>query len=235
MPSVALIGPDGAGKTTVTRMLLDSGVAPFKYLYMGIDVPASNIALPTTRLVERLKPAVQRERAAGTERPDRLAGPPRKGGRRSTLWAFARVTNRLLDEWYRQCVSWHHQLRGFTVLYDRHFAFDFSREVSGDDVEPFDRKVHRWFLEHLYPQPDLVIFLDAPGAVLFARKGELTVEELERRRQGFLRRGRGLKNFVCVDATRALDVVYAEVAALVLSLSAPVSANGEGAGRETVV
>ena len=37
-----------------------------------------------------------------------------------------------------------------------------------------------------------------------------------------VRRGRGLKNFVCVDATRALDVVYAEVAALVLILRAHV-------------
>src|SRR5690606_34602142 len=73
MASVALIGPDGAGKTTLTRMLEQSDVLPFRYLYMGIDIPASSLALPTSRLIERLK---QRGPAAGggtaaTSRPAR--------------------------------------------------------------------------------------------------------------------------------------------------------------------
>jgi len=51
--------------------------------------------------------------------------------------------------------------------------------------------------------------------VLFARKGEKTVEELERRRQAFLRLGQRVKNFARIDATRPFDVVYAEVSRLV--------------------
>jgi hypothetical protein len=58
--------------------------------------------------------------------------------------------------------------------------------------------------------------LDAPGHVLFARKRESTVEELERRRQAFLRQGERLPGFVRIDATRPLDEVYADVAAVVL-------------------
>ena len=52
MASIALIGPDGAGKTTVTRFLEASSLLPFKYLYMGINLEASNVALPTFRFIE---------------------------------------------------------------------------------------------------------------------------------------------------------------------------------------
>jgi thymidylate kinase len=41
------------------------------------------------------------------------------------------------------------------------------------------------------------------------------LKELERRRQAFLRLGHGAKNFVRIDATRPLGVVYAEVSRLI--------------------
>ena len=64
MPSVTLIGPDGAGKTTLTRRLEASGLLPFRYLYMGVNIAASNVALPTSRLAERLKARSNASRAA---------------------------------------------------------------------------------------------------------------------------------------------------------------------------
>jgi thymidylate kinase len=211
MAAIALIGPDGAGKTTLTRRLAGSRLVPFKYLYMGVDIPASNIALPTSRLIERLKP---RDVSNRRGQPPRRAPADRSRTTRAlrAMWSSARLVNRLAEEWFRQLVSWQYQLRGWTVLYDRHFVFDFAPEITAGETPAFDRRLHRWALLNLYPQPDLVIFLDAPGEVLFARKGESTVEELERRRQAFLEVGRRLTNFVRVDATRPLDEVYAEVA-----------------------
>jgi thymidylate kinase len=216
MASVALIGPDGAGKTTMTRMLSESGLLRFKYMYMGIDIAASNVALPTSRLAEKLKARLVRRRRSALA--SGLAG-GRKPGRWRLAWTIARLANRMADEWYRQSVSWWYQSRGFTVLYDRHFVLDFAIELAGDAAEPFDRRLHRWCLTHLYPGPDLVIFLDAPGELLFSRKGESTVEELERRRQAFLQAGRRLPAFVRVDATRPVLEVYSEVAGHVIGLS----------------
>jgi thymidylate kinase len=124
---------------------------------------------------------------------------------------MARLLNRLTEEWFRQGVSLVHQARGYTVLYDRHFALDFAPEIAPPGQESLDRRIHNWCLRRLYPLPDLVIYLDAPGTLLFARKGELTVEELERRRQGFLKLGKRIPGFVRVDATRPLEEVHREV------------------------
>lgn len=219
MPDVALIGPDGAGKTTLTQMLETSGLLPFRYLYMGVEMSASNVALPTSRLAAWLRRRVGGVfGGAQAQALPSSSATPHRHGRRSRVRAAARLVNRLCEEWYRQLVSWHYQLRGYVVLYDRHFLFDFGPEIAPKPWS-LEQRIHAWCLTHLYPRPDLVIYLDAPGAVLFARKGESTVAELERRRQGFLRQGARFPNFVRVDATRPLGEVYQDVTAHVLRVT----------------
>lgn len=217
MFSVTLIGPDGAGKTTITRRLHASGLLPFRYLYMGVNIGASNAALPTSRLVAWLKRRA-RPSVASSGAPDGAAT-PRRRGTRSRIRAAARLANRLAEEWFRQVISWSYQLRGYVVLYDRHFALDFAPEITGEQSRALEHRIHRWFLTYLYPRPDLIVFLDAPGEVLFARKGESSIEELERRRQGFLRMGARLPGFVRVDATAPLEEVYQQVAACIVRYS----------------
>lgn len=212
MASVALIGPDGAGKTTLTKMILESGVLPFRYLYMGVDISKSNVALPTSRLVDAMKRRFGRPQQPGPRPAGSRDGSPSNTRRfLGSFRAALRLTNRIIEECYRQLVSWGYELRGYVVLYDRHFIFDFSPEIQANLGDSWERRLHWRFLDRLYPRPDLVIFLDAPGEVLFARKGESTIAELERRRQAFLGHGKKLDNFVRIDATRPLDEVYDEI------------------------
>jgi thymidylate kinase len=215
MASIAIIGPDGAGKTTLTRMLEQSAVLPFRYLYMGVDLEASNIALPTSRLFQRWKAQHHQVRNSS-----RAAAGTRHMQRRGTARGIVQLLALVAEEWFRQFVSWYYQLRGFTVLYDRHFVFDFAPELAGAVREPLDKRLHRWFLRYLYPRPGLVLFLDAPGELLFARKGDSNPQELERRRQVLLRLGATMPRFRRVDATRPLAEVYAEVAAHVIAFAA---------------
>ena len=237
MATIAFVGPDGTGKTTITRRLADSGLLPFKYLYMGVNLDASNVTVPTVRLAAKLKRRL---------RPTPPNGSPAVGARSfgssiaEWAWSTARLGNHLVDEWYRQFVSWYYQARGFVVLYDRHFVFDFSPQIVAGLGASTDRRIHHWLVTHAYPRPHLVFFLDAPGDVLFARKGESTVAELDRRRRAFALQGANLPNFIHVDATRPLDEVYAEIVAHVavyfdLPRPAPVPAYrpAQASGRPT--
>jgi thymidylate kinase len=70
-------------------------------------------------------------------------------------------------------------------------------------------------LRHLYPRPDVVVMLDAPAEVLLARKGEGTVDDLERRRRDYLALQSQIERFVIVDATADVDQVYRDVAAVI--------------------
>ena len=213
--TVALIGPDGAGKSTIAQRLESSFPLPVKRLYMGINTESSNVALPTTRLIERVRRT--RHRKPGAMQP---ATPPTAGANRrpaGKLWAAVRLANRLAEEWYRQFLSWSYNHRGKIVVYDRHFKFDFECDRSRE--RRFSDRLHRWCLAKLYPWPDLVIYLDAPAEVLFARKGEANLQWLEERRQAFLSQGATMPGFVRVDATQPLEAVYTEVRERILDFN----------------
>ena len=55
MFTVTLIGPDGVGKNTVSQELEASLKLPIKYIYMRMNVEASNVMLPSTRWWETRK------------------------------------------------------------------------------------------------------------------------------------------------------------------------------------
>jgi thymidylate kinase len=222
MTTVALIGPDGAGKTTVARGLPPLLPVPVRYLYMGVSTDSSNVMLPTTRLARRIK------RARGS--PPDTAGPPSHGPRRprsrsfvrrrvADLRAALRVGNRLAEEWYRQWLAWRWTRSGAIVLFDRHFFVDYHAYDVDDDAggRSWSQRLHGLMLGRLYPRPDLVIYLDAPGAVLLARKGEGTVEALERRRDEYRAIAGHVDDFVEVDATQPVDAVTDRVAEIIVS------------------
>jgi thymidylate kinase len=212
MFSVALIGADGAGKSTISRKLAETFPLPVRILYMGVRLDSSNVLLPTSRLIQLVK-----RTTTGKDSPD-SAGIPSRASRRRKFRADLRVLNLFAEEWYRQLLSWYYRRNGQIVIYDRHFIFDFDYDTAAGSTPKtsiIDR-IHRWYLHVLYPRPDLVIFLDAPGNVLFARKRELTVDILEARRQAFLREGQKTQNFIRIDATQPVDVVLSRVSEEIL-------------------
>ncbi|MBA3233913.1 MAG: hypothetical protein H0T17_08210 [Propionibacteriales bacterium] len=121
-----------------------------------------------------------------------------------TVWMF--------EEWFRQLVATVYSARGNIVVFDRHFFADYyhadvksqsaGRNASG--------RLHGWMLSHAYPKPDLVICLDAPAEVLYARKKEASVEWLEQRRQQYLALADVVPAFAVIDVDRSLDVVLSD-------------------------
>ena len=221
MFSVALVGPDGAGKSTVSRALAESAPFHCKAIYMGENLESGNFVLPTSRLagyfLKRRRDKVERKRRGQDGSPRSSHSGKASVGK--MLWSLARLANFLAEEWYRQLLSWAYQMRGYVVLYDRHFLFDYSLAGVESDVPTFEKCVHSWILRRLYPRPNLVIYLDAPAEVLYARKGEKTVQDLENRRQAFLLQGTQVRNFVRVDSTQPLDKVCSDVSKFIAAYS----------------
>jgi len=221
--TVALVGADGAGKTTIARSLPADLPFPAVYLYMGVAPASSNHALPTTRLAHALKRMLGDTTDSGPPDPvTREAARPRgeagvaralAGSARATL----RLAKRLAEEWYRQGRVWWEAARGRVVIFDRHFFIDFyAHDIAGPPPRRLTDRLHGRLLARLYPRPDLVIHLDAPPEVLFARKGEGTLESLARRRQEYVDVAHELSEVDVVDASRPLDEVRRDVAARIV-------------------
>lgn len=217
MFTVALIGGDGAGKTTIANAIIQSSGLPIKYLYMGLSTRSSNHALPTSRLVLFLKQRMYKkevQKSAGTL-PDEMPASQLEYSENTHGWVWntARFLNRLAEAWYRQFLSINYQLRGYVVVYDRHSFFDAAPGVINSQNQSLfllDR-LYLWIISHWYPRPTLTIFLDAPADLLYRRKGEATPEYLEQQRNVFLNRGKKLAHFIRVDASQPLDTVLSEV------------------------
>lgn len=220
--SVALVGPDGSGKTTISRRLLETFPLPIRYVYMGVNPDSSNVMLPTTRLVRRIKRMLGAPPDTRGPRDPNQAARPRPASRFRRALQDARtglrLANRIADEWFRQGITWYYQWRGYIVLFDRHFFSDYySYDIAPtDQPRPLSRRVHGLMLRRLFPKPALMIYLDAPADVLLARKGEGTLAILQERRAAYQAMRALVPHFVQIDATQPADAVLRAAADAIL-------------------
>ena len=216
MTTIALIGPDGAGKSSIIRRVAERLPVPVKTVYMGVNLEASRLMLPTTRLalaMKRRRNGRQDMVGATPTGPDATRGVLRQAR------AGLRLANWLAEEWFRQGVAWTHERRGRVVLFDRHFFCDYyAADVAGGRPgRPWTSRLHGALLAR-YPRPDMVIMLDAPADVLHQRKGEGSVESLERMRQEYLALEPVVERFVRIDATQDPDAVTRDVVEAITGL-----------------
>ncbi len=155
-PVVALLGPDGAGKGSILAALQSEIPIAVRVAYLGWRPRAR----PGTRPA-----AVEAPRPVSTFRECAFV-----------LYQAVRAWRRLLPGYL---AAW----RGDIVLLDRHpievLAIQPRRSAAA-------RRLERMVFSRLIPRPDVIVVLDAPGAALFARKGEQTPALLEEWRQRYL-------------------------------------------------
>jgi hypothetical protein len=169
--SVALLGPDGAGKSTAASALAASFPIPVRTVY--------------------LSPAQPRRRPA----------PPGAG-------LALRIAD-LLGRWAR---GFGHRARGRLVVFDR-----YPYDALLPPRRPLGRlgRLRRAVLGRACPPPGLTVVLDAPGALLHARKGEHDPDALEAERRGFLALAGGRRHAVVLDAAQDADAVRRDLTAAI--------------------
>ena len=186
--TVALLAPDGAGKTTLARSLGRTFYLPTRYIYMGTNLESSTITLPTTRWLRKAS-----------------------RGRRQPLVRALSALNTLVEQVLRYRVGAYHCRRGRLVVFDRYADGVLTTGQRGG----LHKRLRGWVIRKLCPPPDMVVYLDAPAEVLYERKQEHSPGFLEQQRQRYLQLLQNVPQTVIVDVQREPDQIRRHVAALI--------------------
>jgi thymidylate kinase len=156
---VVILGPDGVGKSTVIKHLIDATAPAFR----------------GNRVFHWRPMSLWRRRYVGTV-TNPHGQPPH-----STWWSVARIFSHILDYWFGYWWKIRPLLAGSNlIVFDRYF-YDLM-------IDPLRYRYGgpRWLipaLSPLIPKPDLVLVLDAPDEVILSRKQEVDFREVRRQRQ----------------------------------------------------
>jgi thymidylate kinase len=119
---------------------------------------------------------------------------------------------RLLTQWQRYLLARYHQGRGRLVIFDR---YTYDSLLPSHRQLNWGQRSRRWIMAHACPAPDLVILLDAPGEVLYQRKGEHSPAVLEQQRQAYHKLRALVPQMVILDATQDPEEVQRDAIALI--------------------
>lgn len=190
--TVAMLGPDGAGKSSVIERLEGDDMQIFSRIECRGFAP---------RIFDTLRPRIGR-----VEEPHALAPRSPLASCARALWWLVYYLSAGIETRFARA-------QGRLILYDRHFVdilVDRRRYRYGGPGFVL-RLV--WLI---VPKPDLVVLLDAPAEVLQSRKQEVPFEVTKRQRDAYRALVESLPQGRIVDASEAFDAVVEGVRRVVL-------------------
>lgn len=206
----AVMAPDGTGKTTFLDTLLDQ----LNYYY--VNKPEDN-----RFHVYHFRPSIlpnlgEVGEKAGVMKQDKNFTDPHRSKPANPLSSLIRITYYTMDYIF----GWQKCVRQ-DVQYDRYSVFD--RYSYDFIVDPLRTKLSlpvwvRKFFVALTPQPKIVFCLDASPEVVYARKQELTLEEITRQRKEYLKLAKkNAKRFIVINAEQTPEQMAKEAVQILLN------------------
>jgi thymidylate kinase len=182
---VTVMGPDGAGKSTLISAMMEDAGAAFR----------------STRVMHWRPRVLFGAHGSGTT--DNPHGSPDYSCAWSVLRAFAHTMDYFVGHWLR---VWPALVQSGLVIFDRYYDDMLA------DPRRYRYGGPTWLLRALrrgVKAPDLLIVLDASPEVVRARKQEQTTDEIRRQREQYRSLALEHSNAVLIDAGRSASEVRA--------------------------
>lgn len=192
--TIALLAPDGAGKTTLARNLAEDPYIKAQVIYMGRSRGSQSTNLHIADWLRRNFPQYFGDNPAA-DRP--------------FLFRALNYFLSLTEHWYRLALGIYHKLRGRFVVFDR-YMYD-----SWLNPQQKQKPFHDRIFEIAWPNVDMAVVLDAPGRVLYERKREHSPEFLEQQRRKYMLMKERIPNVSFVNAARTEAEIKQQVSFLI--------------------
>jgi glycosyltransferase involved in cell wall biosynthesis/thymidylate kinase len=211
--TVAVVGADGAGKSSLIAALDALEELPTVPIYMGVDRLKATHMLPTTRWLLARRARGTAPQARGVTRVSAGAARGQPQARHRVVGAIhdlVALPHEMLEFRYRYRVGRKVQRTGRIALFDR-YVYDAIVDARVDHRRGWPR-LRAELLRRAAPAPDVAFLLEAPGDVLFARKGEYDPARLDAVTAAHRVAAARARRVVRLDASRPLATLVREAA-----------------------
>ncbi|MBN2730613.1 MAG: hypothetical protein JXR53_15420 [Bacteroidales bacterium] len=200
--SAVFLSPDGGGKSTLIKNIQETCGGSFH----GTEVKYFRPRL--LRNAGHYK--IKNQTAESDDNPD-PHGRPINGIIKSLYRYFFYNVDFILGTWFRVIPM---KIQRKLIIFDRYY-YDYYV-----DMKRYQYNLPDWFprlFSFMIPKPDLVFILDAPADILYERKKELSLAEIERQRNKYLNLALNLKNAHIINSHQTLEKVTEDVTRIILS------------------